>query len=679
MRQVILNRLLGIEQNDIGLANGEAHLLPNLQQMGFFKHNVRVYLHTVAEDGIPHQVAMGQAVNDLPLHMEPLALVRHLQVNADDFRADSHIGAVHRLAAGLLEIGGGKDVVVADEAGGKFGDRLGVQVGGGAGLLHQAVVEKVDDVGHHHGLVLVVGDEDGGHAKVLLDAANLHLEVAAELGVDGAEGLIQKEHLGLGDDGAGQGHTLLLAAGKLVGVLLRLVLQPHNGEDFRNLAADGILGDLLHVQAKGHVLGHAHVGEKAVLLEHHADAPVPGADVGDVLAVHGDLAAGDVLQAGKTPQQGAFAAAGGPQQGDQVALFNIHGDALQDLVLSKVLMYVLKVDISHVPLLLYLLLASFGVPALQQQHQQGDDKGGQHDDDKNSAGHGAVVLHGLVKVNLHIGGGGTRQVADKHVVAEDNAHCQQGGDDDGGKDVGHHHPEEGIQLGGSQHFSRLDEGGHMHRPHSVADALVDVGQDDHTVGPHQHQQPVGEEGGRTHIEGEDTHRQNDALDGVRDHADDLHIFFQAGEIDGGDKERQQHDDDGGGDGDDAHGDGAGHRGQKLPVGKEGDIVIQPEALRQDAGPFLEKGVNNGDGQGDEQVDHHHQHHCQRSCAFLLHLLAPPFWNRRLTALVKRIISSISTIITTDSAPPSPARMRTSPVKHPAICTGSRATLSIIRA
>ena len=161
------------------------------------------------------------------------------------------------------------------------------------------------------------------HAKVLLDPADLHLEVPAELGVNGAEGLIQEQHLGLGDNGPGQGHPLLLAAGKLAGVLVCLVLQAHNGQHFPYLAAGGFLVHLLHVKAEGHILGHAHVGEKAVLLEDHADPPLPGAHMGDVLAVQADGAAGHFFQPGKAPQQGAFAAAGGPQQRHQVPLFDV--------------------------------------------------------------------------------------------------------------------------------------------------------------------------------------------------------------------------------------------------------------------------------------------------------------------------------------------------------------------
>jgi hypothetical protein len=63
-----------------------------------------------------------------------------------------------------------------------------------------------------------VGDEDEGGAKAPLKLHELHPELLAELQVQSGKGLVQKEDLGLQDQGSCQGHPLLLPAGKLPGV-----------------------------------------------------------------------------------------------------------------------------------------------------------------------------------------------------------------------------------------------------------------------------------------------------------------------------------------------------------------------------------------------------------------------------------------------------------------------------
>ncbi len=64
-------------------------------------------------------------------------------------------------------------------------------------------------------LFLVVGDEDEGDADLALDLAELQLHLLAQLLVQGAQGLVEQQHLRPADQGAGQGHALALAAGKL--------------------------------------------------------------------------------------------------------------------------------------------------------------------------------------------------------------------------------------------------------------------------------------------------------------------------------------------------------------------------------------------------------------------------------------------------------------------------------
>jgi hypothetical protein len=67
-------------------------------------------------------------------------------------------------------------------------------------------------IGQSHGFLLVMRDMDEGGADALLDRLQLVLHLAAELQVEGPEGLVQEENGGLDDERPGQGDALALAA-----------------------------------------------------------------------------------------------------------------------------------------------------------------------------------------------------------------------------------------------------------------------------------------------------------------------------------------------------------------------------------------------------------------------------------------------------------------------------------
>ena len=86
---------------------------------------------------------------------------------------------------------------------------------GRAQLLDPALVEHGQAVAHGQRLLLVVGDVDEGDADLALDPLELQLHLLAQLQVQGAERLVQQQHLRLVHDRAGQRDPLPLAAGQL--------------------------------------------------------------------------------------------------------------------------------------------------------------------------------------------------------------------------------------------------------------------------------------------------------------------------------------------------------------------------------------------------------------------------------------------------------------------------------
>ena len=204
------------------------------------------------------------------------------------------------------------------------------QVGGmvkdllrGAHLLDDAVLHDDDAVAQRHGLGLVVGhiNKSGIDALPQLDDLGAHL--VAEFGVQVGKRLVHQKDLGVADDGAADGHTLPLAAGKRLGLAVQVLGDIQDLGGLPHLAVDLRLIHLAQLEPEGHVIVNGHVGVQGVVLEYHGDIPILGGNVVDQLAVDIQLTAGDLLQTGDHPQGGGFTAAGGADQYDKFVILDL--------------------------------------------------------------------------------------------------------------------------------------------------------------------------------------------------------------------------------------------------------------------------------------------------------------------------------------------------------------------
>ncbi len=183
-------------------------------------------------------------------------------------------------------------------------DDLAVRVGGDPGL---------------------VGDEDDGGAGVPGGLGEQAHDPFAVEGVEGAGRLVGEDHPGGGDERAGDGDALALAAGYLAGALGRDGVDLQAGEP---LGGPGLGGPpLLAVEAEreGHVLHAGQLGDELPELEDEAEV---GAAQGAALAVgeRGELApvvddgAGvGADDPGQAVQQRGLAGTGGAHDGDDLA------------------------------------------------------------------------------------------------------------------------------------------------------------------------------------------------------------------------------------------------------------------------------------------------------------------------------------------------------------------------
>ena len=171
-----------------------------------------------------------------------------------------------------------------------------------------------------------MGDVDEGDAHLLLDALELDLHILAQLQVQGAQGLVQQQHLGPVHQGPGDGHPLLLSAGEGVGLAVFKALEADDLQHLHDGGADLLLaeldhplaggvrrvGDLLQPQAEGDVFKDVQVGEQGVFLEHRVDLPLMGRNVINPHTVKEDVSRRRCREAADNPQRGGLAAPAGP-------------------------------------------------------------------------------------------------------------------------------------------------------------------------------------------------------------------------------------------------------------------------------------------------------------------------------------------------------------------------------
>ena len=158
-----------------------------------------------------------------------------------------------------------------------------------------------------------VGDDEGGAA--LHEEIEAVLDHGFGLGVEGAGGFVEDEDAGVGEDGAGDGDALALAAGELdaalaydgvvlLGETLGELVDAGDAAGVHELLFGGVGATEEDVFADGAVEEERLLQDDSQLLAVAAEA-----DGCEVNAVHEDLAAGGGVEAADERDDGGFAGA----------------------------------------------------------------------------------------------------------------------------------------------------------------------------------------------------------------------------------------------------------------------------------------------------------------------------------------------------------------------------------
>ena len=219
----------------------------------------------------------------------------------------------------------------ADETRDEARARVIVERAGRADLLDKPVAHDDDAIGEGHRLDLVVRDVDGGGAQALVKSLDFRAHLAAQLGVEIGQRLVEQEDARVAHDGAAHRDALALAAGQLPRAALEQFADAQDVGRRRDAALDLALCVFAQAQAERHVLRHGHVGVERIVLEDHGDVAVFRRDIVDAFAADADLARCDVFQPGDHAQCGALAAARGADEHDEFVVGYVEVDAAHGL------------------------------------------------------------------------------------------------------------------------------------------------------------------------------------------------------------------------------------------------------------------------------------------------------------------------------------------------------------
>jgi len=195
--------------------------------------------------------------------------------------------------------------------------------------LDDAVAVSVDPA--------VVGDDDHRPIRVQAHPPQKLHDRAAGIGVEGRRGLVADQEPWTVDERAGDRDTLLLAAGELGGMSVRLAAEPHGGKHFACLANGVAPPPALHQEREAGVLGSRQRRKQVVLLKDEADHPRSKGDeripakIAEWSVEDADVAGRGLEQACDDRDQRRLAAPGRPDQQRDLSRGDLDVDSVEHL------------------------------------------------------------------------------------------------------------------------------------------------------------------------------------------------------------------------------------------------------------------------------------------------------------------------------------------------------------
>ena len=184
----------------------------------------------------------------------------------------------------------------------------------------EPVVHEDDPVGDVPGEAHLVGDDH--HGDVLgCQVFDDFQDFAGEFGVKGGGRLIKEQDVRVHAQGSGNGNSLLLSAGELVGVIVFFVGEAHFFQKLSCLGIDFFFVPLLDFDGGvNNIFNHGKMGKKVKVLEYQAD-----------FSIFDDFAGVWGFKTGGAAEQGGLAGAGGADDAEDLALVYFQGNVAEHI------------------------------------------------------------------------------------------------------------------------------------------------------------------------------------------------------------------------------------------------------------------------------------------------------------------------------------------------------------
>ena len=201
-------------------------------------------------------------------------------------------------------------------------------------LYHGAVIQNGNVAAHilHH--AHLVGNDNHRNAHFAVDLLDQLQNGVGGVGVQGTGGFVTQQHLGVGGQGTRNGNALLLPAGKLRRVSVRLVRQANQLQQLPGAGCGFLFGHTGQFHGEADVLQAGTLHQQVELLEDHRDLPpgiaqLCGAQLHHFAAVHDHLALVRAFQHIDAPHQRGLACAGHADNTVNIAVLNFQVDVVQ--------------------------------------------------------------------------------------------------------------------------------------------------------------------------------------------------------------------------------------------------------------------------------------------------------------------------------------------------------------
>ena len=150
-----------------------------------------------------------------------------------------------------------------------------------------------------------------------------HTHLSSQLGIQVGQRLIHEESFRLTDNGASDGHALLLSSGKGSRLSVQEMFDLQGLGYFVYSFVNFFLWNFPDLQSISQVPVYGHVGIQSIVLKYHRQPPVLWFIIVAKVSIDPQFSVADILQSCDHAQRGGLAAAGGANKDDEFLVLDI--------------------------------------------------------------------------------------------------------------------------------------------------------------------------------------------------------------------------------------------------------------------------------------------------------------------------------------------------------------------